>query len=407
MPITRRTLLAAGAATAAAAIPNLYAQSNIAEGLKIEKIEAIRLRVKLKERFWMSLSPIGGMDPALTKTIITIRTNKGHFGLGECSGSAADLLRRGFGEFLIGEDPYGIEDIWHTMFALTHSRERARRNWSSSAILQAMAGIDAALWDLAGKVAGLPLYKLLGGSKKAIDCYTTGAYYREGKGIPEMRDELQMYLDMGYRAVKMKVGGVSVAEDVERVAAARDLLGPDVRIMLDANKGWDIQTTIEACRALEPLDITWMEEPLHWYDPVDGLRRVKDNVSIPLASGEGESTRWGCRRLLDTGVIDFLQFDAHARAGITEWMKVAHMAAMSHVRMAPHHEPQLHVHLLCAIPNPYILESFGNADRDPFWKDLYVRKPELVNSTLTPTDDPGIGVAYNQDFLDTYGTKIL
>jgi L-alanine-DL-glutamate epimerase-like enolase superfamily enzyme len=110
---------------------------------------------------------------------------------------------------------------------------------------------------------------------------------------------------------------------------------------------------------------------------------------------------------METGAIDFMQFDCHKSAGITEWKKIAGMASMYHIWMAPHHEPQLHGHLLASIPNGYILESFANPDRDPFWFEIYSRKPKIENSILILSDEPGIGVEFDAKALEKYGTKIV
>jgi D-arabinonate dehydratase len=155
------------------------------------------------------------------------------------------------------------------------------------------------------------------------------------------------------------------------------------------------------------LDIVWLEEPLHWYDDVEPLKQVKLNTRIPLASGEHELTRWGARRLMEVGAIDVMQFDCNAHAGITEWRKVAGMASMCYIKMAPHHEPVLHGHLLASIPNGYILESFANPDRDPFWFEIYDRKPRIEKSVLYLDNTPGFGIEFNRKALAQYGTKVL
>jgi L-alanine-DL-glutamate epimerase-like enolase superfamily enzyme len=193
-----------------------------------------------------------------------------------------------------------------------------------------MAPIDAALYDIMAKSAGLPVYKFLVGYRDSVPVYVTGGYYREGKGIPELIKEVQGYVDQGINAIKLKVGGISggfsVEDDYQRVKAVRAAVGPNVKLMLDANQGWDVPTAIQASNRMYDLDIVWLEEPLHWYDDVEPLKQLKLNTRIPLASGEHELTRWGARRLMETGAIDVMQFDCNAHAGITEWRKVADMA---------------------------------------------------------------------------------
>src|SRR5271157_2066538 len=310
--------------------------------VKITKVEVLRLEKPLKERFWMANSPIGGFQPTASRLIVTLHTDAGISGHGEGAGGGADLFRKGFADLVIGEDPFMVGKIWEKMFAATYGREPSTRGWAATNVISAMAPIDAAIYDIMAKSAGLPVYKFLGGYRDTVPVYVTGGYYREGKGIPELVAEARGYVDQGFNAIKLKVGGISggfsVEDDYQRVKAVRDALGPGVKLMLDANQGWDVPNAIRASNRMYDLDIVWLEEPLHWYDDVEPLKQVKMNTRIPLASGESEITRWGARRLLETEAIDFLQFDANANGGITEWRKLAGMASMMHVWMAPHHE---------------------------------------------------------------------
>src|ERR1051326_628763 len=179
-----------------------------------------------------------------------------------------------------------------------------------------MAPIDAALYDIMAKAAGLPVYKFLGGYRDSVPVYVTGGYYREGKGIPELLDETRGYVDKGFNAIKLKVGGISggysVEDDYNRVKAVRQALGPQVKLMLDVNQGWDWPTAIRASNKMYDLDITWLEEPLRWYDDVEPLKQVKLNTRIPLASGEHEVTRWGARGRMGPGVFAEIRLAANA-----------------------------------------------------------------------------------------------
>jgi len=402
--------LIAGPAAMLANTPQGDRPRAAAKSIKVTGVEVLHLEKALKERFWMANAPIGGYQPNASRLILKLHTDAGITGEGEGSGGA-DLFRNGFGSLVIGEDPFMVGRIWEKMFAATYGREPSTRGWSEYGVISAMAPVDAALYDIMAKSTGLPLYKFLGGYRDSVPVYVTGGYYREGKGIPELVEEIRGYVGQGFNAIKLKVGGISggytVEDDYNRVKAVREAVGPAVRLMLDANNGWDVETTIRASNKMYDLDITWLEEPLPWYDDVEPLKQVKRNTRIPLASGEHEITRWGARRLMETDAIDFMQFDANAHAGITEWRKIAGMAAMSHIRMAPHHEPALHAHLLASVPNGYILESFANPDRDPFWFEIYDRKPRIEKSILYLDDTPGLGVEFNQKALARYGTKVV
>jgi L-alanine-DL-glutamate epimerase-like enolase superfamily enzyme len=406
-----RTTLAGAPAALFADTPDADRPGRAAKPVKITRLEVLHLEKPLKERFWMANAPIGGYEPKATRLIVTIHTDAGISGTAEGAGGGADLFRKGFADLLVGEDPFMVGRIWEKMFAATYGREPSTKGWSQGSIIAAMAPVDAAIYDFMSKSAGLPVYKFLGGYRDTVPVYVTGGYYREGKGIPELVKEVRGYVDQGFNAIKLKVGGISggysIDDDYQRVKAVREAVGPGVRLMLDANQGWDVETAIRASNRMYDLDMTWLEEPLRWYDDVEPLKQVKLNTRIPLASGEHETTRWGARRLMETGAIDVMQFDCNAHAGITEWRKVAAMASMSHIRMAPHHEPVLHGHLLASIPNGYILESFANPDRDPFWFELYDRKPRIEKSMLYLDNTPGFGVEFNKKALAQYGAKIL
>src|SRR2546426_1887912 len=378
---------------------------------KIMRVEAFLLQQPLTERFWMSISPIGGMKPMARRLIVKLHTDTGITGYGEGSGGGADLFRQGLADLVVGEDPFMVGKIWEKMFKLTYDRALATRGWSREGVISAMAAIDAALYDVMAKSVGLPLYKFLGGYRDSVPVYVTGGYYREGQGTKELVEEVQGYVEQGFNAIKLKVGGItggySIQDDYDRVKAVRNLVGPKVRLMLDANQGWDVATAIQASNKLYDLNITWLEEPLHWYDDLEPLKRLKESTRIPLASGESEITRWGARRLMETEAIDFLQFDAHAHGGITEWRKLASMASMMHIWMAPHLEPHIHGHLLASVPNGYILESFANPERDPLWFDLYTRRPRIEKSVLYLDNIPGLGIEFDQRTLDRFGTKLV
>lgn len=181
---------------------------------RITRVEALYLEKPLKERFWMSVFPIGGMNPMASRLILKIYTDAGIIGYGE-GGGGAELFRRGFADLVLGEDPFMVGKVWEKMFAITYSRELARRDWSREGVISAMAAIDAALYDIMAKAAGLPLYKFLGGYRDSVPVYVTGGYYREGKGTKELVDEVLGYINQGFNAIKLKVGGLSAGFSVE------------------------------------------------------------------------------------------------------------------------------------------------------------------------------------------------
>ena len=208
---------------------------------------------------------------------------------------------------------------------------------------------------------------------------------------------------MGYRAIKLKIGHVSIQEDVSRVEAVRPALGPNFDPMLDANEGHDVESAISAAKLFEPYNIRWLEEPVHWYDRIEGLGQVAQNTTIPIASGENAGHRWDARDLITRGGIKVLQFDCTRSGGITECLKVAGMCSIQYVRLAPYHDPQIHGHLVAGLPSGEIVETFPEADRDPIWTELFSVRPEIKNGDLTLLDRPGWGFELNEETLERRG----
>jgi len=371
--------------------------------VKISSIQAIQVSVPLGRPFWMSLEPY----KTASEVIVRIQTDDGVIGIGQIHGrpmgEIARIVTDSFAPLLIGQDPMDHERHWTTMFAHSHTRAGAglgqaegQPHFGAGArpqIMAAIAGIDIALWDLKGKICGQPVTKLLGASRVDVPCYASGGYYGAAgeANIEELVAEMRGYLDLGFGAVKMKVGGLAISEDVTRVARVREAIGPGAGLMLDANAAYDVATAITAARAFEPYGVTWFEEPLHWYDGVYGTAQVAAATTIPIASGESELHRWACRDLILHGGIRVMQFDATRAGGVTEWLRVAAYAASHGIVMAPHHDPQVHGHLIAAVPNGHVQEVFPNPLRDPLWAELYTGLPDIVAGVLHVPDRPGFG----------------
>jgi len=253
-PTHRRKFLGSAAlalpASMLANAPLTGSEQTPVSATRVTRIEAILIERPLSDRFWMSIYPIGGMKPVARRLILKMYTDAGVIGYGEGTGGGAELFRLGLADLVIGEDPFMVGKVWEKLFAITYSRELAKRDWSRTGLIEAMAAIDAALYDIMSKCAGQPLYRFLGGYRTSVPAYVTGGYYREGKGIPDLVKEVQGYLEQGYNAVKLKVGGITagytIEDDYQRVKAVRDAVGPKVKLMLDANQGWDVSTAIQA-----------------------------------------------------------------------------------------------------------------------------------------------------------------
>jgi D-arabinonate dehydratase len=229
-----------------------------------------------------------------------------------------------------------------------------------------------------------------------------GGYYQTGKGQEQLKEEMQFYRELSMTGVKFKVGRLSVAEDIQRVQAAREAAGDDFVIVCDANQGWTPHEAIQFCREAAPLNLGWIEEPVRWYDQLEGMRMVRESSPIPVTAGQGEISGFGCRDLVLNRCVDILNVDVTIAGGVTEWKRIAHMAGFSHVRMAHHEEPQVALHLLAAVPNGLYVEIFPNYERDPMWVDLPVEPYRIHNGYMELPERPGLGMDLNEEIISKY-----
>ena len=251
-------------------------------------------KIATREYRWPRHKPIANGKHTYTHVsfaVVEIETDDGITGIGlGGAGGIEQATIQHLTPLLIGEDPIDVERLWHKLWV---PKLVGRRGLTTRAI----AAIDIGLWDIRAKAARLPLYKLLGGFRDRVPTYIAGGYYEEGKGLRELAQEMEANVRMGAKAVKMKIGGVPIAEDVARVRTAREAIGPDVKLMVDANCAYRAYEAIQIAKRIEPYDIFWFEEPV-MPDDYDGHRRLAQATSIPIATGENEYTRYGFRDLI-------------------------------------------------------------------------------------------------------------
>jgi D-arabinonate dehydratase len=298
-----------------------------------------------------------------------------------------------FKKMLVGMNPLDNERIWHEMW---RPKLVGRRGISTRVI----SGIDIALWDIKGKVANLPVYKLLGGFSNRVDTYIAGGYYEEGKGLKELAQEMERNLEIGARAVKIKVGAVPIHEDIERVRVCREVIGPDVKLMVDANNAYRHYEAIAFARRAEKYDLFWFEEPVEPDDYI-GQAEITRATSVPVAAGENEYTRYGFRDMINHRAVDILQPDALILGGITEFMKVAALAQANDLDIAPHGAQEVHIHLVSAIPNGLILEYYRDSV-NPMHGKVWQHELEIKDGYVYAPDRPGLGLEPKWDTLEPY-----
>jgi D-arabinonate dehydratase len=248
----------------------------------------------------------------------------------------------------------------------------------------------------------MPLYKLLGGHADAVPAYASGGYYREGKGLEGLREEMKTYVDRGHDVVKMKVGRKPLEEEVERVRVAREAIGPDRTLLMDANGTWkNKQEAVRACRKFAEYDPYFIEEPV-MPDSLDLYHEVNEALDYAVAGGELEFSRYGFADLLREDAVEIVQPDVSVVGGVTEWMRVANMAACHDIPVAPHYNWDLHIQLLAAIENGLWIEYFYRDSDVKAFDDVLEHPVEPEDGMIQLPQRPGHGVELDRDALDEF-----
>jgi L-alanine-DL-glutamate epimerase-like enolase superfamily enzyme len=354
--------------------------------------------ITTEEFRWPRHKPISNGKHTYTHSslgVVRIETDEGYTGIGlGGTGLIGQATIKELTHELIGEDPIDVERLWHKMWV---PKIIGRRGLTTRAI----SAIDIGLWDLRAKVAGLPLYKLLGGFRDRVPTYIAGGYYEEGKGLRELQQEMIDSVAMGARAVKMKVGAVPIPEDVARVKAVREAVGPDVKLLIDANCAYRAYEAVQLAKRVEQFDVFWFEEPVA-PDDYEGHRKVAESTSIPVATGENEYTRYGFRDLIEHKAASILNADANVLGGVTEFMKVVALAQAHDLDIAPHGAQDIHIHLVSAIANGLILEYYRDSV-DPMWGRMYHHTLGVNDDgTVSPPNVPGHGAEPNYEALQPF-----
>jgi L-alanine-DL-glutamate epimerase-like enolase superfamily enzyme len=297
------------------------------------------------------------------------------------------LVDRDLRPVLEGADPCRIEAIFERMWWHLHFVGRG------GAASFAMAAVDIALHDLAARRAGLPLWRHLGGHDPKVPVYAGGIDLQFP--LQQLLEQTRANLEKGFRAIKMKVGRARLSEDVERVAAMRELLGPDIPLLVDANMRWRVDEAIRAARAFAPHDLFWLEEPTI-PDDVDGHVRIAREGGLPVATGENFHTVYEFQKFIAAGAVAFPEPDMATLGGITPWLKVAKLAEAHNLPVTSHGVHDLHVHVLAAVPNSSFLEAHG------FGLERFIEHPLTIEEgfALAP-ERPGHGIALDFAALES------
>lgn len=380
--------------------------------MKITEIIAHPLSVALAQGRWTAHELLARDQLVL----VEVRTDQGIVGFGEISGGPqsviCDLVKM-FSPVVQGMDPIGHTAVWTRLFSLTSPRPGGLGGWDGMPaplprnqrpqVMAAIGGIDIALWDIKGKAAGLPVFRVLGGTRSEVFTYATGGYYLEGEPLEAAARELAGFVSAGYRAVKLKCGALLLRDEVARIRAVREAIGPDVLFMLDMNAPYDVAGCIKFAAAVAPYDIFWLEEPLHWYLQPADFQRLAAASPIPLAHGEREWHRYTVRDFIDSGAIRYVQFDSTRHAGFSESLRIAHYAEQKGVLVSPHSAGHLHSHLVSAFGDAaFAAESHGDPERHPLQHAIYRGGAEVRNGMMHLSEAPGFGFDVDWKSLEKF-----
>ncbi|TCT06312.1 mandelate racemase/muconate lactonizing enzyme family protein [Paralcaligenes ureilyticus] len=326
--------------------------------------------------------------------LVFVRTEGGEIGVGEvwCEALSpavlAAFVRDEMAPLFRGADIEDMERLWQIGF------DRTRVSAKPGLALSVLGAVETALWDLTGKRHGRPLYRLLGACRDRVDVYASGGLYGEDNTPARLADEMAGYVRRGFRAVKMKVGGKSLAEDMARVAAVREAIGPDIRLMVDAVYMLDGSSALRMARALDRLDIWFLEAPLAPGD-LTGLRRLTARSPVPIAGNEVAFGLDSYRDLIVEGGIDVVHLDVNQCGGIGEARRIAALAAAFHRPVSFHSATSA----VCFAANLHVAASLANTESVEYHcvhQMLFDQVPAdrypLVDGAVVLPDAPGLGI---------------
>jgi D-arabinonate dehydratase len=335
--------------------------------------------------------------------IVVVETDAGISGIGFTLTRGADLeqvVRHQLRPLLVGENPEDVQRLWDKQYyGSLYTGQRGL-------VMRAISTIDVALWDIKARALSVPLYRLLGGYRRQVPVLLVAGYYEDGKGPDQLAAEMKAYRDQGYTRLKLAAGGLDPTEDARRLAAVREAVGPDTKLMVDINHAWrNAKDAIHAAALWEPYNLEWIEEP---FLPENMPARIQFQraVKTKVALGDEQCSRFVFRDMITNQVADVLRPDTVVVGGITECLRVLALAATWELPASPHLFPEINVHLAAAFGNVYAVEMFPT-DRDLYGFDRLLVSPlEPRDGELLVPEGPGLGFELNWDEVERYRIQL-
>jgi D-arabinonate dehydratase len=368
------------------------------------KIKSVRARKVSYRKFYErdALAIRAGSEHYMDVIVVTVETTDGSVGVGESLSyggvdTVASAVEKMLAPLIIGQESSGVRSLSEKMYKGTYRLGRR------GLVISAMSGIDTALWDLLGKELGAPVYKLLGAGRRPIKGYITGGYYRDDKDVKKLVEEEKSYVQAGFDTVKIKIGGLSIEEDVERVRAVREALGKKVSIACDANNVYDFNTAMRMGRELEKLGVIFFEEPI-MTDYPDLSARLAQSLDMPIAGYETAYTQFEYRDLIEKHAVDIVQADASWNGGITELMNIGSLSGAHGLPLIPHYSAGgigfvASLHAAAAIGSPMIEYHLRP---NPLRTKLAGDAIKYESGAFQLPDKPGLGISVQPDVFEEF-----
>lgn len=393
----RNFFKAAVVTTALPAVSQLQALSaEITQGLKITGMETEVLRMPPGRFFMDAIHRFGAENGGVVLRLTTNAniTGWGYISFGFETGGprvVEDILQGMLKQALIGQDPTMSKKLRKDMW------RASEYSGTSGLVTCAMAAVDMALWDIVGKAAKMPVYRLLGGYRSSLPTYDMcGWYYDSDDDLSQFQKQIQGALEEGFHAVKIKVGRNSLDDDIRRIKAAQSLLGKDRRLMVDANQKFNFTDALLRGRVYQEMGCFWYEEPMMPH-AMKEFGDLAHELDMRIATGENLYGRFEFLELLRVGGADVVQPDNRRAGGVNEWMEIGAIANAFNVELASHGGAPTNMHMLLAMPNAIYMES-GSLKNDT----THVETLRLVNGEIPAPEDPGMGNELRREFIDKY-----
>jgi L-alanine-DL-glutamate epimerase-like enolase superfamily enzyme len=380
---------------ASASVP-LSAAAGLRGQLKISAIETDVLRFPPGRRYSDAIHDFGSEGGAL---VLRVRTDAGitgwaesHFGMIAGGPRVLEsMLHNEVAPVLAGQDPSFPKQIRRDLW-------RALEYQGVQGLAQfAMAAVDIALWDILGKAAALPVYKMLGAFARRLPAYSmSGWYYERDDDLSQFKRALEAAFEEGFRAVKIKVGRGPLEDDVRRIQAARELAGNDRRVMVDANQVFNTNEAIRRGRVYQQMGCFWYEEPLPPHDK-EGYAALARELDIRIATGENEYTKYAYVDLISRKAVDVVQPDNRRSGGVSEWMEIAAIADGFGLEVASHGGGPANLHMLLAMPNAIYMESGSLKGESSTLEPL-----RMIDGQVLAPETPGMGSELKPDYIRKY-----